>query len=148
MFFRAGAMSATQSADTFRLSATGKPEVHVGAVSAKPEASHGFGSKIAFLPKFGNVRMSRYVCSLVEPSWLTVLSERPVVSDMSHEWLPLGKSPSRPSVKLIVVVVLVVERPAPRASRIQSGSRLIQTMSSLPGPRVAIWFWHAASPAS
>src|SRR5437762_9105555 len=84
--------------------------------------------------------MSRYEMSLDEPSWLTMLSERPVVSEASQCWLPLGKSPSIPSVKFIVVEVLVVERAAPSAFLNQSGSRLIQICCSLPGPAAVALF--------
>ncbi len=126
-FFSAGAMIWMQSWLTLRLSATGNPEVHVGEVSAKPPASQGFGSKIAPAPKFGNDSTSRYEWSLVEPSWSTTLSERPVEIEASQCWLPLGKSPSIPIVKFIVVEVLVVERAAPMAFRNQSGSRFTQS---------------------
>src|SRR5919109_1074314 len=93
-FLSAGEIICKQSAETARLSAIGRPDVHVGTLSAKPPASHGFESKVALRPKFGELSTSRYVVSLIEPSWLTTLSDRPVYSEMSHEWLPLSVSPS------------------------------------------------------
>src|SRR4029078_9526413 len=137
-FFSAGAMIWMQSCLACGWSATGNPEVQVGEVSAKPPASQGLGSKIALVPKFGYDSTSRYEWSRVEPSWSTTLSERPVVIEASQWLLPLGRSPSIPIVKFIVVEVLVVERAAPIAFRNQSGSRLIQSCASGSTVRVRI----------